>query len=694
MRKKLTLVGVLSALTLGIVSLTGGGTSSAAPVQNFSVDQSICYGSSPVVGSLSCPGTSATVAPSGSSANTYQSIKLDIGSRLTLPTTYTPSSYGFTVPAQGAVTGDVTSRTDLLCDGGLDILAGGPDIATPWNYYDYAGPIGGNGDPAAYGGGVAGDTWPDSAGKWAPYDFVHQNVAPAGQDAYLSSIKPMPSTFTPVSHDRALLFTLTLSSGTALFLPLIQNGQPTPLNTVTESSPYTAGLRVSVTLLAGSPAPPSNSFLTCLDSPQDSLARNNQITTPGATGLAPRWTMYTSAADARDGTVSRLIDVSCLQVNGPLTDTDNDCIEGGAGDLAGADSDADFLVDGVEAAFGTNPALAGATDGDADGATDFDEMAQFTNPNNPDTDADGSKDKQDNGSDETPGGAVNDTTNDDNCPADANPTQDNADYANDYNGVTGDPTNNSQDSLGDACDTDDDNDRMDDVAEGGLYIAPGAAPAGGFCKPDASAGGGPNVLSPSGSTDPDSDDDLGLDGAECKFDSNPKDFASKMATQPNDNLGPTGTEDQQETFYRTQKINKPGGGQEDNPDNDVPANTGVTDNDSDNDKLLDGAEVKFYGTHPTNPDTDKDGCPDGAEAATVNGDRSVGAIDLSQVAQRFGGYTPANEGAAVPAGRVDYDYTKDRTIGSSDLSQIAQQFQACPDQGGLTINRGNVSPMP
>ena len=47
---------------------------------------------------------------------------------------------------------------------------------------------------------------------------------------------------------------------------------PTPLNVIVEESPYTTGLRIQVALLAGSPAPPANSFATCLDTPQNTAS--------------------------------------------------------------------------------------------------------------------------------------------------------------------------------------------------------------------------------------------------------------------------------------------------------------------------------------------------------------------------------------------------------------------------------------
>ena len=676
MPKKLTLIGALMALVLGAVGIMRDGNAAfAAPVQNFDVDATICYGSEPVDGTFNCPGATGTTATTGSGAVQWTLIDLPTGSRLTLPIVYTPTDFGFAPGAVNDVVGNVTSATDLLCDGGGatdDILAGGTNPGDP--------------APDPDPGHLPTSPWPDTT-MWPPYDFIHQGTSPAGADAYVSQIKPMPASFTPSSYDKALLYTLWLGRTTELFLPTVQ-GAPTPLNLVTEDVPsaYTGGttkLRVSSTLLAGNPGtPPNNSFLLCLDSPQNSVSMNNQGTTPGTAGRYARFTAFTSDLDERDGAVSRILDLNCVVVGSPGgSDADNDCMtDGSPGDVpAAADADGDFVQDGIEALFATDPNDA---DSDNDGATDFDEIFQFTNPHLTDTDGDTQLDKADNGADEVPGTVTvqDDTTADDNCPSDNNGSQANADSAPDPNGVSGDPTNPSQDLLGDACDTDDDNDGIVDVAEAALLI--NVAPN--FCS------GSAGVANDTDSLDADTDDDLGLDGLECKFGANPNDQTSKMPNQPGDNLGNAVTApDAQETFYRTGRINKPGGGQEDNPDGDGFTDP-VADNDSDNDRLTDGNEVKFFGTHPANADTDNDGCSDGSEAASVNSDRKVSSIDLSQIAQRFrtGGYDPAAE-PNIP----NYDYNKDAKVSSIDLSQVAQQFLDCPAATGLTITRGNAGPL-
>ncbi|MCJ7491999.1 MAG: hypothetical protein MUP15_07615, partial [Dehalococcoidia bacterium] len=151
------------------------------------------------------------------------------------------------------------------------------------------------------------------------------------------------------------------------------------------------------------------------------------------------------------------------------------------------DQDCDGLVDGIEWFWGGNDLLT-SKDFDTDGAPDFVEMFQFTNPKNGDTDGtiadpdgDGFADKPAN---------VYGTNTDvsmDNCPTVYNPDQLNTDGGrrpngpNIPNGGVGDNASNpSQDKIGDACDTDNDN----DLAVAGYEqttCAPGAAFA---CDPN------------------------------------------------------------------------------------------------------------------------------------------------------------------------------------------------------------------
>src|SRR6185295_7258486 len=148
-----------------------------------------------------------------------------------------------------------------------------------------------------------------------------------------------------------------------------------------------------------------------------------------------------------DGTVTRVLITRCVTVGSP----------------AGVDTDGDCLVDSAEPG-------AGATVGVAD------------------TDGDGSLDKHDDlsGMNCYSGAAVGtacnvanlgDTVADDNCPVIANPSQENSDSAVGFTNTPnvpaggiyqGDVTNPHQDSLGDACDTDIDNDGLGNVVEAGF----------------------------------------------------------------------------------------------------------------------------------------------------------------------------------------------------------------------------------
>ena len=203
----------------------------------------------------------------------------------------------------------------------------------------------------------------------------------------------------------------------------------------------------------------------------------------------------------------------------------------------------------------------------------------------------------------------------DNCPAAANPAQ--ASYDRDFIDLSppkmyDDITRANSDTVGDACDPDDDNDGIADLTESG----------------------GPPCASATAATNPlaeDTDGDLFIDGAECALGTNPTNAASKPAA-PLTQCGGT--------------------------------------SDTDGDGLPAYREFCNYGTSSTSADTDGDGCSDGREVASINGDRAVTAIDLSQVAQHFGPSTGPNYIA-------DLDFTRDAVINASDLSQIAQRFGNC-----------------
>lgn len=564
--RKLTILGVLTAVVMAVVgSAQNASAFSPSYVQSFCtgtasgpctvasstpVDWKICYGgAAPAGGLLDCgAGSSSTNIPLGSAGlqiDAYQIVKVPAGSRLTQVVTYTPAAFGQTSPTPGTVTGNVTQQLGVLCDGSNDILAD-------------------NGTPGAAHATAGAGPWP--AVDWDPVPFVRQNLVSAGTtgvpdtttlsyNGYIDTINPMPSSFADFSVDRANLRRLWLG-GTIPYniapahyisdVPAPTASQLAnagwPLVNVTTTSAYVAGLRVSIDLLRGDPDPPTNDFL-CMDSPQNSVTKNTTLIAPAGAGDYVRWAALQSAPDLVDGTVTRVLDTQCVRVGVGVPTC------GGLGD-----ADGDLVPDVVEGVLGSNP---GAVDTDADGATDYDEIFMFTNPNNADTDGDGFLDKQDNlvGFDCVAINGVCTVANlghtaaSDNCPVDANPLQLNSDSLPDWtntpntpNGAIyrGDTTNNHQDSMGDVCDPDDDNDGLNDVSEVGFNhpsVQPGCAatgnpvgciggtnePTGGLYCLSAwvNAPSGGQTLVATDPLNPDSDSDGGLDGRECQFGSDP-----------------------------------------------------------------------------------------------------------------------------------------------------------------------------
>jgi hypothetical protein len=167
------------------------------------------------------------------------------------------------------------------------------------------------------------------------------------------------------------------------------------------------------------------------------------------------------------------------------------------------------------------------------------------------------------------------------------------------------------DELGDACDDDKDGDSLKDNTEL-AGIACGSA-----------------LTSP---TNRDSDGDNYLDGAECSIGTDPNLISSK----------PTNAQ--------------------------CGANT-----DADGDGVLAFREFCFYNTSSLTNNTDGDGCNDGREVASINGDTQVNVLDLQQVASESGTYTLP--GSAV---KVNYDVTKNGTIDVLDLQQVAARSGVCP----------------
>jgi hypothetical protein len=219
-------------------------------------------------------------------------------------------------------------------------------------------------------------------------------------------------------------------------------------------------------------------------------------------------------------------------------------------------------------------------------------------------------------------GPANTDTAVDNCVGLPNPAQTNTDgnFVDQTPPASVDDRSwNISDAMGDACDTDDDNDGLSDAAETG----------------------GPPCGTASGATDPldaDSDGDRVIDGPECSLGTDPDSSASF----------PT------------------------------PAACGST-LDPDGDKLSDRLEVCYYNTDPALTDTDGDAAPaldgarDGCEVASLNVDRGVvnsGDQGILAVAV-IGG---------VPAYHVNLDLNKDGTINSGDQGILASVLitAACP----------------
>jgi hypothetical protein len=223
----------------------------------------------------------------------------------------------------------------------------------------------------------------------------------------------------------------------------------------------------------------------------------------------------------------------------------------------------------------------------------------------------------------------------DNCPSVANPPQANHDgnviNLSMYGKAFNDLTLGRSDTLGDACDSDDDNDGL----------------------PDSVETSGPPCISSTSATDPlkaDTDGDGVLDGAECALGSDPTNAASRppnaLATGDTDHDGLS------DGFEAT-----------------IGTNPNVVD--TDGDQIGDGIEYRYYNTDPLVANTDSDVCPDGREIASLNDDNKVNSTDQLIVSQSFGA---AGGLKYVP----DFDVNKDANINSTDLLIQAKTFGTCP----------------
>ena len=236
----------------------------------------------------------------------------------------------------------------------------------------------------------------------------------------------------------------------------------------------------------------------------------------------------------------------------------------------------------------------------------------------------------------------------DNCPGAYNPDQANTDAAARAAAAYAvmDATVPAGDTLGDACDPDDDNDGLPDAGE---YAASGCASfdlsttahpqaAGGDVTDDDNGDGAPAPFTGTDSADDgpswDTDGDGVLDGVECQLGTNPRDMASR----------PTMT-----------------------------ACGGNTD--ADGDGLIASAERCKWGTSDTAADSDGDGVKDCIEANDNNGDG----------VQNFPGDTIASAKAAVAGAPKtnDYDLNGDGAVnfpGDTVLSakMVTHQGGICP----------------
>jgi hypothetical protein len=206
----------------------------------------------------------------------------------------------------------------------------------------------------------------------------------------------------------------------------------------------------------------------------------------------------------------------------------------------------------------------------------------------------------------------------DNCQFTYNPDQTNTDrnfISNAPEYVVNDTTRANSDNLGDACDSDDDNDgRLSDDEVFGTISCISTT-----------------VIYYSDYLVADTDGDRVLDGAECQFATDPMDANSKP----------------------------------------LPATCGST-TDVDLDGLTERLERCHYNTSPTVADTDGDGVKDGCEAASLNGDAIVNSGDQGLLASEIMRMVPAS------AKLVNFDLTKDGSFNSGDQGLMASRIGKCP----------------
>ena len=210
----------------------------------------------------------------------------------------------------------------------------------------------------------------------------------------------------------------------------------------------------------------------------------------------------------------------------------------------------------------------------------------------------------------------------DNCPFIANPDQLNSDGGRRPNGpqITNDwASNPAQDHLGDACDTDDDNDAIADASE--------------------------NELSCPYHLNADSDGDRIVDGYEVSASTNACDPASKPSCS-----GPF--------------VDSDGDGLSDCVEHSG-YNTCASTNDT----------TPGWSNCAAPKDSDGDGCADVLEVMDLNGDRTVNVTDQVLLAKRSAHIFPASDSDPV------FDVNKDGSINVTD--QVWMAKNTCQQKPGL-----------
>lgn len=250
----------------------------------------------------------------------------------------------------------------------------------------------------------------------------------------------------------------------------------------------------------------------------------------------------------------------------------------------------------------------------------------------------------------------------DNCANNYNPDQLNTDGRR-PNGtaIPGDYASNpKQDSMGNACDDDDDNDRLLDSVEAHWCYVLHRVP-----------------------TDPlkaDTDGDRVIDGAECRLLSDPNNDNSKPqcgGVSGDDNDGDCLENYAEEYIFESDPNNR----------------------DTEGDGIDDDIEAKGYGTSLASTDTDGDGCPDWLEIMDLNGDRRVNAVDVNLLSNRVAGILPPSDSDPV------FDVDKDGNIDVGDEELMAvntcdYKGYACPcppeyeSSAGAAVAVGGIAEVP